>query len=176
MALTDASPAFGPAERKGVLRLASRGLQTSGSMAQDVGRLFRRMKELTTGLWVFGFEIWGDRHAMLGVWHDLLVFGTVNLVFGMRSWVFGSAVGEIPTWCNPTHTHTVMQEQPLHPHRQRSLALIAIHRGSSVRKHTHHRMASKYTASYANDENTQMLSESEDANPQTTKNDSDLCC
>ena len=34
-----ANPAFGPRGRNGGLRLAPRGLQTAGSVAQDVGRL-----------------------------------------------------------------------------------------------------------------------------------------
>ena len=101
MALTDANPAFGPAERKGGGSGsfgAPRGLQTAGSMLRDVGRLLRIFGKIATGFWVFGFEIWvfGTKCWVFGTvcW----VFGTGSWVFGTRSWVFGSAVGEIPTW------------------------------------------------------------------------------
>ena len=51
MALTDAKPAFGPAERKGGLRGAPRGLQTAGSVAQDVGDLLRIFGKIAPKIW-----------------------------------------------------------------------------------------------------------------------------
>ena len=57
LAPLSANLAFGPTERNGVLCLAPRGLQTAGSMAQDVGRLLRNLGKIARGRWVLGFEI-----------------------------------------------------------------------------------------------------------------------
>ena len=48
------------------------GLQTAGSVLQDVGSLFRSLGKNAAGFVVFGFEMLGVWHRMLGVWHDLL--------------------------------------------------------------------------------------------------------
>ena len=52
------TPHLAPLSAKGGLRLAPRGLQTAGSVAQDICRLLRKFGKTATGFRVFGFEIW----------------------------------------------------------------------------------------------------------------------
>ena len=98
LAPTDANLAFGPAERKGGLRPAPMGIQTAGSMAQDVGRLLRNFGTIAPqyiGCWASTFGVFGTTCWVSGT--RSIVFGTGNWVLGTRSGVLGSAVGEIPT-------------------------------------------------------------------------------
>ena len=92
MALTDADPAFGPAERnRGGSAVSGEGYGLLGTCSEILEKMLQTVESFGfefwvfgTKCWVFGFEIW--------------VFGKRCWVFGTRSWVFGSAVGEIPTW------------------------------------------------------------------------------